>query len=78
MTTGVVCPHCETRFQLSRDLIGKSMRCPNRECGEVFVVADADAKPPAPVADPAPVSPSISTPTPSPEFEFDFAPKPKP
>ncbi len=70
MTTGVVCPHCETRFQLSRDLIGKAMRCPNRDCGEVFEVADADAvtagPPPAPTA--------------VPDFGFDFAPaaRPKP
>lgn len=63
MTTGVVCPHCETRFQLSRDLIGKAMRCPNRDCDEVFVVADADAAP-QPVA------------SPSPRPDVDFSPPP--
>ncbi len=68
MTTGVVCPHCETRFQLSRDLIGKAMRCPNRDCDEVFVVADADAVAVAPPPPPAPV----------PVPEFDFAPVPTP
>ena len=65
MTTGVVCPHCETRFQLNRDLIGKAMRCPNRDCDEVFVAADADA----PAA-------SVAAPTSAPEFDFAHAPKP--
>lgn len=68
MTTGVVCPHCETRFQLSRDLIGKAMRCPNRECGEVFTVADAEAAPlPLPAPEPLPL--------PQPDFAFN-APRP--
>jgi outer membrane protein assembly factor BamB len=39
VTIPVDCPHCETRFQLSPELIGKSMRCP--ECREVFVVQSA-------------------------------------
>lgn len=32
------CPHCETRFNLQPDLIGKSMRCPNLDCRQVFTV----------------------------------------
>ena len=39
MTIPVDCPHCETRFQLSPEMAGKSMRCP--ECREVFVVQSA-------------------------------------
>ncbi len=38
MTLGVRCPHCESQFQLSPDLLGKSMRCPNLDCGEIFQV----------------------------------------
>lgn len=32
------CPHCETRFNLQPDLVGKSMRCPNLDCRQVFTV----------------------------------------
>jgi outer membrane protein assembly factor BamB len=39
VTIPVECPHCEARFQLQPDLVGKSMRCP--ECREVFVVQSA-------------------------------------
>lgn len=40
MSIRAVCPHCETSYRLSRDLLGKSMKCPNPDCQEVFVVAD--------------------------------------
>lgn len=36
------CPHCETRFNLQPDMAGKSMRCPNPDCREVFVVRGAE------------------------------------
>jgi outer membrane protein assembly factor BamB len=35
------CPHCESRFHLQPDLLGKAMRCPNPECREPFVVSEA-------------------------------------
>lgn len=54
MTISVVCPHCETRFQLNPDLVGKAMRCPNADCQEVFEVRAELALelPPAPPAAP--------------------------
>ncbi len=52
VTIPVDCPHCETRFQLSPDLVGKWMRCP--ECHEVFVVQSA--------ATPAEVPPTVLDP----------------
>jgi hypothetical protein len=48
VTIGAECPHCETRFQLNRDLIGKSMRCPNPDCREVFVVSELAVASPTP------------------------------
>lgn len=50
MTIGTECPHCESVFQVDAELVGKSMRCPNPTCREVFTVAAAVA-----VAAPAPV-----------------------
>lgn len=41
MTIPVQCPHCESEFHLSPDLLGKSMRCPNPDCREVFEVRSA-------------------------------------
>jgi len=38
------CPHCESRFHLQPDLVGKAMRCPNPDCREPFVVEEAKAK----------------------------------
>jgi len=38
------CPHCESRFHLQPDLIGKAMRCPNPDCREPFVVEEAKGK----------------------------------
>jgi outer membrane protein assembly factor BamB len=59
VTIPVVCPHCDTRFQLSDDLLGKSMRCPNPDCREVFTVASEDAPPSYPeiVPPPEPAAP---------------------
>lgn len=39
MTIGTECPHCESVFQVDAELVGKSMRCPNPTCREVFTVA---------------------------------------
>ncbi|MFO0848911.1 MAG: PQQ-binding-like beta-propeller repeat protein [Gemmataceae bacterium] len=58
MTIPVVCPHCDTRFQLSDELLGKSMRCPNPDCREVFTVAAEVAPPSAPVPPPPAVEPA--------------------
>ena len=38
MSIVVQCPHCETRFNLQSEMNGKSMRCPNLECRQVFTV----------------------------------------
>ncbi len=38
MSIVVQCPHCETKFNLQPDMIGKSMRCPNLDCRKVFTV----------------------------------------
>lgn len=58
MTIIVQCPHCETKFNLNRDMIGKSMRCPNLECRLVFVVAEQPqpVEPPRPEPTPVPAS----------------------
>ncbi len=45
MTIPVVCPHCDSTFQLAPDLAGKAMRCPNPDCREVFTVAAAGPPP---------------------------------
>jgi outer membrane protein assembly factor BamB len=39
------CPHCETRFHLQPDLVGKTIRCPNVECRQTFTVKPAAPKP---------------------------------
>lgn len=62
------CPHCETRFTLQPEMSGKSMRCPNMECRQVFTVRPMVATaPPAPVAElpPEPKAP----PQPAPRSE---------
>jgi hypothetical protein len=53
------CPHCETRFNLQAEMNGKSMRCPNLECRQVFNVQAMQEKGPAPVYElpPEPVPP---------------------
>lgn len=43
-----ICPHCETRFTLQDELLGKSMRCPNLECRQVFTVRDSSPPGPPP------------------------------
>ena len=54
------CPHCETRFNLQPDLVGKSMRCPNLDCRQVFVVQPV--QPGGPTAPPkAPAVPPRGT-----------------
>ena len=66
MSIVVQCPHCETRFNLQGDMNGKSMRCPNLECRQVFTVRAMEEKaPPAPVLDlpPEPVAPKPAKPT---------------
>src|SRR5262245_10523312 len=65
VTIPVQCPHCETIFQLSPDLAGKSMRCPNPDCREVFEVKALEVPVAAPpVAEPSePVVAVRETPT---------------
>ena len=41
VTIAAECPHCETTYQVAPDLAGKSMRCPNTDCREVFTVGAA-------------------------------------
>jgi outer membrane protein assembly factor BamB len=48
------CPHCETRFNLQPEMNGKSMRCPNLECRQVFTVQAMEAAEPAPPPPPEP------------------------
>ncbi|QEL17011.1 outer membrane protein assembly factor BamB family protein [Limnoglobus roseus] len=48
MAIVVECPHCDSQFNLQPDLIGKSMRCPNPDCREIFTVQPVAAQ--APVA----------------------------
>ncbi|HSQ57568.1 MAG TPA: PQQ-binding-like beta-propeller repeat protein, partial [Gemmata sp.] len=57
------CPHCETRFNLQDDLVGKSMRCPNLECRQTFVVKSTGkpVEPPEPL--PLPDEPEPARPT---------------
>src|SRR5688500_4529064 len=43
----VQCPHCESRFRLQADLLGKQVRCP--ACREVYTVAEV-AAPPEPLS----------------------------
>ncbi len=55
MSIVVKCPHCDTRFNLQAELDGKSMRCPNLECRQVFTVRAMSET--APPADPPPEPP---------------------
>ncbi|MFO0796981.1 MAG: PQQ-binding-like beta-propeller repeat protein [Gemmataceae bacterium] len=41
MSIAAECPHCETRFHLQPELAGRTMRCPNPDCRQVFEVAAA-------------------------------------
>jgi outer membrane protein assembly factor BamB len=56
----VQCPHCETRFNLQAELNGKSMRCPNMECRQVFTVQALEATAP-PELPPEPPPPPKTT-----------------
>ena len=51
------CPHCDTRFNLQSDMAGKSMRCPNLECRQVFTVTAQEATAPPPELPPEPPPP---------------------
>jgi hypothetical protein len=51
VTIAAVCPHCETRFQLQPDLVGKTIRCPNGDCREPFEVVES--APPVEVPSPS-------------------------
>lgn len=48
MSIVVQCPHCKTRFTVQPELSGKSMRCPNLECRQMFSAKAMEAKQPAP------------------------------
>lgn len=61
MSIVVECPHCDSRYNLQPDLIGKAMRCPNPDCREIFTVQPIAAAPPAPPPPPEPV-PTASAP----------------
>ena len=65
MSIVVQCPHCETRFNLQAEMNGKSMRCPNLECRQVFTVHAQEATaPPPPVPEPPPPPPKRQAPAP--------------
>ncbi len=53
MSIVVQCPHCETKFNLQPDMVGKSMRCPNLDCRQVFIVKSTGT----PVEPPPPLPP---------------------
>lgn len=42
MTIVAECPHCESKFNLQPQMLGKSMRCPNLSCRNVFTVTNLD------------------------------------
>ncbi|MFO0864269.1 MAG: PQQ-binding-like beta-propeller repeat protein [Gemmataceae bacterium] len=70
MRIRVICPRCQSEYQLEESLRGKRMRCPNTICRAVFEVQDADApSPAAPPPEPPPVEPP---PTP----DWQLAPPP--
>ncbi len=56
MSIVVQCPHCETKFNLQPDMVGKSMRCPNLDCRQVFTVKPQpkEIEPPLPTPEPIP------------------------
>jgi len=60
----VQCPHCETKFNLQPDMIGKSMRCPNLDCRQVFTVQPQGREIEPPKSDPVPVPPPRPLPPP--------------
>jgi outer membrane protein assembly factor BamB len=44
----IICPHCQSRYQVEPDLRGKAMRCPNPVCRQVFEVKEEETPPPGP------------------------------
>lgn len=61
----VVCPHCESRYQLQPELLGKTMRCPHPDCREPFTVTEAVApvvEAPPPPVEPVPEAPRSPAP----------------
>lgn len=55
MAIVVSCPHCETKFNLQPDMVGKSMRCPNLDCRQVFTVKPQGREIEPPKSEPVPV-----------------------
>jgi outer membrane protein assembly factor BamB len=75
VTIGTECPHCESVFQVAAELAGKSMRCPNPTCREVFNVAvpTVAAAPVAPLAE-VPSIPELPVPAPVAGTVADYLP----
>ncbi|MCS7270712.1 MAG: PQQ-binding-like beta-propeller repeat protein, partial [Gemmataceae bacterium] len=61
MSIIVQCPHCEMKFNVQADLVGKSLRCPNMGCRKVFKVQPLTAVEPEPPAGPAPAQPGTTS-----------------
>lgn len=79
MSIVAACPHCQNRFHLQPDLLGKAMRCPNPDCREPFVVEEAKPKakkPPEPR--PGQTSGTVGDVVPIVEAELAAPPKPRP
>lgn len=64
MHIAVLCPQCQSRYQLDPSLLGKRMRCPNSICRAVFEVrAEGEPAPPPQqpeAAEKAPPKPPVS------------------
>lgn len=43
VTITAECPHCRNRFRLQPQMLGKTMRCPNLSCRQVFLVTPGAA-----------------------------------
>src|SRR5262245_17152376 len=54
----VQCPHGERKLNLNRDMIGKSVRCPNLDCRLGFIVAEQPEPIEPPKSEPVPVPPA--------------------
>lgn len=68
------CPHCESKFKLGSDKVGKKIRCP--KCKGVFEVQELGAKPKAaaPPVQPKPQAPKPEPPRAAPVAETPAAP----
>src|SRR5437773_6749656 len=77
VTIPVQCPHCESEFQLSPDLVGKTMRCPIPDCREVFEVRAAgrptEPTPEPPTPEPVAVAEAVAD-APAAGLVSDFVP----